>query len=172
MDPASFKSTILDFLREHQAFAEPLVFVLGFAEGIPLLSFVVPSSALFLAIGSAQGTLGGGLWTLWASAATGAMLGDCLTYGVGRHFKHRVHRIWPLSRHPERLARGHALFERWGAPVVVVGKFLGFMRPIIPVVAGIVHMPLAAFLLANALSSVIWAGAFLAPGWGLGRLFQ
>lgn len=163
----SLKISILSFLREHQALAEPLVFVLGFAEGIPLLSFFVPSSALFLAIGSAQGALGGSVWGLWASAAVGAMLGDCVTYAAGRRFKHRAQQMWPLSRHPDRIAKGYALFERWGVLAVFAGKFLGFMRPIIPVIAGVLEMPFLLFLLANAVSSALWAGAFLLPGWGM-----
>lgn len=167
----SLKASIIDFLREHQALAEPVVFVLGFAEGIPLLSFLVPSSALFLAIGSAQGALGGSVWGLWASAAVGAMLGDCVTYAIGRHFKHRAQQMWPFSRHPDRIAKGYALFERWGALAILAGKFLGFMRPIIPVIAGVLEMPFPLFLAANAVSSALWAGAFLLPGWGLGSLF-
>ena len=167
-----FKSTAVAFLREHQALAEPLAFVLGFAEGIPLVSLFVPSSALFLAIGSVQGALGGGFWWTWLAAAAGATLGDCATYALGRHYKHEAQRIWPLSRNPEWLAKGRALLERWGWLAVVGGKFLGVLRPVVPVAAGMLEMPLPLFLLASALSSLAWAGLFLAPGWGIGLLIE
>ncbi|HVY41670.1 MAG TPA: DedA family protein [Hyphomicrobiaceae bacterium] len=172
MDAESIKSSVLAFMQHHQLLAEPIVFALGFAEGIPVLSLFAPSSMLFLAIGSAQGASGGSLWTLWLSGAAGAVLGDCVTYAIGRYFKDQAKYIWPFSRHPERMAQGHALFERWGAGVVLGGKFLGFLRPIVPVIAGILEMPVLLFLIASVASSLLWAGAFLAPGWGLGSLFD
>jgi membrane protein DedA with SNARE-associated domain len=172
MTADSFKDAVVTFLRDHQSLAEPIVFALGFAEGIPLLSWFVPSSALFLAIGSLYGGAGGDIYQLWAAAAAGAVVGDCVTYTLGRFLKDDAQHVWPLSRHAGWLPRGHALFERWGVLVVIGGKFLGFMRPFIPVVAGIVEMPVALFLIASVVSSVAWAGAFLVPSWGIGRLFD
>jgi membrane protein DedA with SNARE-associated domain len=167
----SLTESIIGFLREHQTLAEPVVFALGFAEGIPVVSLFVPSSALFLAIGSAQGAIGGGILGLWSSAAAGAMLGDCVTYAIGRCFKQQAQRMLSVSRHPERIAKAYALLERWGGLAVFVGKFLGLMRPIIPMLAGMLRMPLVLFLALNAVSSMIWAAAFLMPGWGLVAFF-
>lgn len=172
MDGETLKASVLLFLHNHQSLAAPIVFFLGFAEGIPVLSLICPSSMLFLAIGTAQGAAGGSLWTLWVSGAAGAVLGDCITYGVGRYFKDRAKTVWPLSQHPERWAQGHALFERWGIATVLVGKFLGFLRPIVPIIAGGLQMQVSLFLIASVLSSFLWAGAFLAPGWGLGSVLD
>jgi membrane protein DedA with SNARE-associated domain len=170
--PDSLYTTVVTFLRDHQGLAEPIVFVLGFAEGIPLISLFVPSSALFLAIASLQGALGGGFWWMWLSAAGGAMLGDCATYAIGRRFKHEVQNVWPFSRYPDWLRKGRALLERWGWLAVLGGKFLGFLRPFVPAAAGVAEMPIPLFLLASALSSLAWAGVFLAPGFGLSLLLE
>lgn len=152
------------------AYAEPLVFMLGFAESIPALSLFVPSSALFLAIGTAHASAGGSFWELWLAAAVGAVAGDCVTYALGRLLRDDVERLSYFSVRPQALATGHAIFERWGPLAVLGGKFTGFARPFIPIVAGIVAMPFPLFLGASALSSLAWAGAFLAPGYGL-KLF-
>ncbi|MGH7486414.1 MAG: DedA family protein, partial [bacterium] len=168
----SITDGMLVFLREHQSLAGPIVFALGFAEGVPLLSWFVPSSTLFLAIGSIYGGLGGDVVSLVCSAAAGAVLGDCVTYAIGRLLKDDAPRVWPLSRHADWLPKAHAMFERWGILVILGGKFLGFMRPLIPVVAGMLEMPIARFLLASVISSFVWAGAFLVPSWGLGRLID
>lgn len=166
------KTTAVAFLRDHQALAEPLVFALGFAEGIPLLSLFVPSSALFLAIGSLHGALGGSFWGMWLSASAGAMLGDCATYAIGRRYKNDVQHVWPFSRYPDWLTKGRRMLDRWGWLAVLGGKFLGFLRPFVPAAAGVVEMPVPLFLLASAFSSLAWAGVFLAPGWGLGLLVE
>lgn len=157
---------IVRLIRENLHLAEPGVFLLGFAEGIPVVSLFVPSSALFLGIGTVHSQLGGSFPRVWMAASLGAVLGDLATYAVGRFFKERTAHIWPFSRNPEWLPKGHALMARWGALAVLGGKFLGFLRPFIPVVAGIVEMPPWKFLLASVLSSLAWAGVFLAPGYG------
>lgn len=160
-------SWLIDLVRRHMALAEPAVFLMGFAEGIPGLSLLVPSTPLFLGIGAAHAAAGGQFWHLWLAASAGAVLSDCIVYGFGRAFKHRAREAWPLSRHPEWWPKGHALIERWGALAVLGGKFTGFMRPFIPAAAGVLEMPFWQFLPASILSSLAWAGAFLGPGYGI-----
>ena len=50
---------------------------------------------------------------------------------------------------------------------VVGSKFLGMMRPFVPVVAGATGMRWPLFLIASAISCLMWSGAFLGPGHGL-----
>lgn len=167
MSFASIIDALVAFVRDHIAFAQPIVFGLGFAEGIPGLSLLVPSSALFLGIGAAHSAAGGSFWSLWLAASCGAVVGDCVTYLVGRFFRADIARLKAFKRHPDWLERGHQLFERWGVLAIVGGKFMGFMRPFLPVIAGIVEMPFLYFLPASIVSSLAWAGAFLAPGYGI-----
>lgn len=172
MTDVSIISQVGDIVRAHLALAEPIVFVMGFAEGIPGLSLLVPSSALFVAIGTVHGAAGGAFWHLWLAASAGAVIGDCVTYSIGRYFKSEAATLPLLARHPGWMERGHALFESWGVLAVVGGKFLGFMRPFIPILAGVLEMPLRHFLPASIVSSLAWAGAFLAPGYGLKLLID
>ncbi len=166
----SFTETIVAFLRDNQYLADPLVFILGFAEGVPVVSLFVPSSALFLAIGSVQGAFGGSFVSLWLSATVGAIIGDLVTYGIGRYFKDEAQRVWPLSHRPELLNKGRALIDRWGILAILGGKFLGFMRPFLPIAAGVMEMNFIVFCVASVVSSLAWSGVFLAPGFGLLQL--
>lgn len=167
MSDPSFKEALVGFVRDNLALAEPIVMLMGFAEGIPGLSLLVPSTPLFLAIGAAHAAAGGQFVYPWLAAAFGAVASDCLIYALGRFFKNDAQRIWPLSRNPDWLAKGQALFARWGLLAVVGGKFAGLARPFIPAVAGISEMPLWQFLPASIVSSLAWAGAFLGPGYGI-----
>ncbi len=167
MSIEAIRDRLMTLVREHLALAEPIVFLMGFAEGIPGLSLLVPSSALFLAIGGVHGAAGGQFWHLWLAASIGAVAGDCATYALGRWLEKHPERLRTLRLDPKALAKGQALFARWGALAVLGGKFTGFARPFIPIVAGIVTMPFPLFLVSSCLSSLAWAGAFLAPGYGL-----
>lgn len=163
---------LVDFVRAHAHLAEPIVFVLGFAEGIPLLSLAVPSSAIFLGLGSVHAATGGLFAPVWLAATLGAILGDIVTYSFGRALEARAESIWPISRNPELLVRARGAFERWGIAAVVGGKFIGPLRALIPIAAGMSRMPLPMFLAASVVSSAMWSGVFLGPGWGLAMVWR
>lgn len=167
MTLASLKDSLVALVRENMALAEPAVFFMGFAEGIPGLSLLVPSTALFLGIGAVHAAAGGQFWHLWLAASLGAIMSDLIVYAIGRRYRNEAVNVWPLSRHPDWWPKGHALFARWGILAVAGGKFTGFMRPFVPAVAGMLEMPLWQFVPASIVSSLLWAGAFLTPGYGI-----
>lgn len=164
---AGLKDQLLAHISANIAFAEPLVFVLGFAESIVFLSLLVPSTVLFLAIGGLHQAAGGHFVPLWLAAASGAFLGDIVSYAIGRYLKNEVAGIWPFSKKPEWYVLARAFFQRWGMLGVVGSKFFGMLRPFVPVVAGAAVMPWPLFLISSAVSCLAWAGAFLGPGHGL-----
>jgi membrane protein DedA with SNARE-associated domain len=166
----TFKDQALALAREHIALAEPIVFALGFAESLVFVSLLVPSSALFVAIGGIHGAAGGSLLTTALAGGLGAFLGDIVSYALGRYFKADVGNVWPFTRNPGWYVASVAFFRQWGFLSVLGGKFLGFMRPFIPVVAGASSMPFPLFVLASATSSLVWAAVFLSPGYGVALL--
>lgn len=161
---------IMGFVREHQAWTPLIVFALGFAESIAFVSLFVPSTILFLGIGGLHSAAGGRFIEVWLAGAAGAAVGDVISYLCGRWFKNDVHRIWPFTRMPDLVPKARAVFERWGFWSLIGGKFVGALRPFVPVVAGMLDMPWLIFLLGTVVSSLIWAGVFLAPGYGVGLL--
>ncbi len=156
--------------RDHVAWTPWIVFALGFAESIAFVSLFVPSTILFLAIGGLHSAAGGDFMPVWLAGAAGAVIGDIVSYFAGRHFKDRIERIWPFDRMPGLLPKARALFERWGFWSILAGKFIGALRPFVPVVAGMMDMPWLLFLMGSIVSSIIWAGVFLAPGYGVALL--
>ncbi|MFN3867793.1 MAG: DedA family protein [Hyphomicrobiaceae bacterium] len=165
-------ANVLAFVTEHIAYAEPIVFVLGLAESIVFLSLLVPSTVLFLGIGGLHNAAGGHFVPLWLSAAAGAFVGDVLSYALGRYLREDVANIWPFTKKPEWYVLARAFFKKWGVAGVIGSKFLGMMRPFVPVVAGAASMPWPAFLLASAASCLLWSAAFLGPGHGLVQMFR
>jgi len=154
----------LDFVREHEAWAAPIVLALAFGESLAFLSLLLPATAILLGVGVLIGESGIAFWPIWIAAAIGAILGDWLSYWVGLKLKHRVAHVWPLSRHPDLLPRGHRFFERWGATGVFAGRFFGPLRASVPLVAGVCDMPAFTFQLMNVASGFVWATGILAPG--------
>lgn len=166
---SQWKDALIALVSEHIALAEPLVFLLGFAESIVFVSLLVPSTVLFLGIGGLHHAAGGSFVPLWLAAATGAFIGDIVSYAIGRYYKQDIANTWPFSRKPEWYVLARAFFQKWGALGIIISKFLGMMRPFVPLVAGATSVSWAVFLPASAVSCLIWSAAFLGPGYGLGE---
>jgi hypothetical protein len=99
---------------------------------------------------------------LWA--AIGAVAGDGLSYWLGRHFDKQLRSIWPFTKHPDLIPRGEQFFHKHGGKSVLFGRFIGPIRPIIPAIAGIMHMNPYHFYFVNILSALTWAPIVLLPG--------
>ncbi|MGM0521340.1 MAG: DedA family protein, partial [Pseudomonadota bacterium] len=148
------------------------VLAISLVESLALVGLLVPGVVLITSAASLAGHQDIALAWLIGAAFIGAILGDGISYALG--FKHReqVTQRWPLSQHPEWLARGTRFFERYGAWSVFIGRFVGPVRPIIPLVAGMMRMPPRTFIWANLASAVLWAPAYVLPGYLLGRTWQ
>lgn len=164
-----FVADLGQFLEQHQVWAAPIVGLIVFGESLAVVGLVVPATAIMLVIG---GLLGGGVLhplPVVVCAILGAVLGDIVSYAVGRSMGPRVVYRWPFARYREQVARTRLFFRRFGFATIFFGRFLGPIRSTVPLVAGIMAMDQRRFQLANVLSAILWAPVMLAPGWLLGR---
>jgi membrane protein DedA with SNARE-associated domain len=155
---------VIELVRHHSVWVVPVVFALAFCESFAFVSLLVPATVILVAIGGMVGLSGIEYWSIWTSAAIGATVGDWLAYVLAVRFQRQLLHLWPLSRHPDLVSRGFAFFERWGVGAVFAGRFLGPLRAIVPIAAGVCGMGWLRFQIANATSAVVWAAGILAPG--------
>jgi undecaprenyl-diphosphatase len=99
---------------------------------------------------------------VWACAA----LGDSLSFLVGQ----RLGRGF-LLRHGHRVRITHERFEqveryleRHGGKTIVIGRFLGFVRPLAPFIAGSSRMPYRRFLPYSVVGTALWGSTFCLLG--------
>ena len=153
----------LQFVRENETLIEVILFLLAFGESIVLFSFFIPASVLFLGIGGLHAASGGDILPLILAGTAGAFLGDVVSYWIGWRYRENLHKVWPFRSNPDWLPNARRFFDRWGIPGVVIAKFVGPMRPIVPTISGAVAMPGVPFVAASVISSFIWACVFLLP---------
>ncbi|MGA7800376.1 MAG: DedA family protein, partial [Gammaproteobacteria bacterium] len=171
MFPATLQP-LLDWLAAHPTWAGLAVFVIAGSESLAVVGLFVPGALLLFGVGAlvAAGSLELGPTLAWATA--GAVAGDGLSFWLGRHFHQRLRLMWPFNRSPELMARAVDFFYRHGGKSVVMARFVGPLRPIIPAVAGMLDMSAARFFWINVLSAAVWAPAYILPGMALGASLQ
>ncbi|MCM8730078.1 DedA family protein [Hephaestia sp. GCM10023244] len=157
------------FVENHRMWAGPVLGLIAFGESLAIVGLFVPATALMLMIG---GLIGSGLIDplpvlLWSVA--GSVLGDAMSYALGRWSGRRLYYRSPLRKHRAMVARARLFFRKYGFWSVLVGRFLGPIRSTIPLVAGVMRMPQRPFQLANVVSALVWVPVMLAPGYFTAR---
>jgi len=164
MSIEEYVQPVIEFVREHEAWAAPVVFALAFGESLAFISLLIPAWGARVAIGALISTGSINFWPVWVAGALGAACGDWLSYWIGKKLEGAVAHMWPLSRHPELIPKGEAFIKKWGALGIFIGRFSGPLRASVPLVAGIFEMPYWRFQLANFSSAFVWAAVLLTLG--------
>lgn len=144
------------------------MFVVALSESLAVIGLVVPGATVMLAAGALIALGAMSFWTTTLLAVTGAIIGDGISFWIGRRYRDQLRGVWPFRRHPDWLARGEAFFQRHGGKSVAFGRFVGPVRAFVPIVAGMLGMPPATFYTMNVLSALAWAPAYLLPGMAFG----
>jgi len=160
----AYGQQIVEFVKLHEAWAAPIVFLLAFGESLAFISLLLPAWAALVGIGVLISSGGVNFWPVWVAGSVGAALGDWLSYWIGGKLGPPVAHVWPLSAHPTLIPKGEAFVKRWGVLAIFIGRFFGPLRASVPLVAGIFAMPYWRFQIANFTSAFMWAGVLLTIG--------
>lgn len=144
---------------------------LAFMESLAIIGIFTPGIALLATGALAAGAAATPLSWLLAAGWFGAALGDGLSFLLGR-------RIGPGVRDPARYPRltawmrpGERLIDRYGVLALVIGRFLGPIRPVLPLAAGMLRMPTPRFMTLNVVTAIAWSPAYLLPGYLVGAAY-
>ena len=159
---------LLDWISRHPLAAGIVIFLIAFGDALLIVGVAIPATPLLFAVGTLVG-LGhiDGTYAVLC-AALGAFCGDGVSYLAGRRYGDSLKTRWPFAQNPHWLERGDAAFRRHGMKSLVIGRFVGAIRPFIPAIAGMVRMPAPKYAFATGIAALLWAIAFVAPGWVFG----
>lgn len=159
---------LLQWLNANPQLAGVATFVISAAESIAIIGTLIPGSITMTAIGTLAGA---GIIPLYETilwAILGAIVGDGISYWLGYYFKDRLRNLWPFKDNPGILERGEGFVHHYGVMSVFIGRFIGPVRAMVPLVAGMLGMRPLQFTIANILSAIGWAPAYMLPGILLG----
>jgi membrane protein DedA with SNARE-associated domain len=145
---------------------------LGVGAALLLEDFGLPLPGETALVVSAVVAAGGGLnvFGVFGIGFLAAVIGDNLSYLLGRYAGRalvvRFGRYVGLTE--KRLAATEAFFARRGGWIIVIARFFDGLRQANGIVAGIVGMPWARFLILNAIGAALWVGTWTTIGYAAG----
>lgn len=165
--------------HDFAALAEPgvvwvvylVLFTTLFLENGLLPASFLPGDSLLLLAGAliAKGVMGF-LPTLLI-LTIGASLGCWLSYLQGRWLGHTsLVKGWLLQLPVQYHQRAHVLFNRHGLMALLIGRFLAFVRTLLPTMAGISGLSSTRFQLFNWLSGLLWVGSVISLGYAFSQI--
>lgn len=165
---------LIDLVSRLGDWGYAVVFLAAALESGAFLGLLVPGESLVLVAGFLASRHVLDLDALIVVVSFGAALGDNVSYQLGRW----LGRGW-LERHrgmfgmaSARLERAEAFIARHGGKAVFLGRFVGFSRALVPLLAGASRMPLREFTLYNVLGAACWAATLVPLGYVLGASWQ
>jgi undecaprenyl-diphosphatase len=151
-----------------------LVAFMAMAETAAFLGFIAPGefTIIFGGVLAGEGTLS--IWLLigivWVSIVIGDSIGFMLGRRLGRGFAERHgHRVRLTE---DRLRKVDAYFARHGGKTIFFGRWLGFVRPLMPFTAGTSGMAYKQFLPYDVLSAGLFGSFFCMLGFIFWRSFE
>ncbi|MGP1947239.1 MAG: DedA family protein [Arsenophonus sp. NC-PG7-MAG3] len=152
-----------------------ILFIILFLENGILPAAFLPGDSLLILVGVliAKGTINYPLTIIILTA--GASLGCWVGYLQGKWLvNNKIAQNW-LSHLPEHYQqRAYSLFHRHGLAALLMGRFLAFIRTILPIIAGLSGLPNGRFQFFNWLSGLLWVLILSTIGYIFGKspLFQ
>lgn len=142
---------------------------------VPAIPMLVVAGAL-----ASQGEFG--YTALLLTALVAALGGDIPWYFAGRRYGHRVLRtLCRIAIEPDSCVKQtESIFERWGAPALIVAKYVPGFATVAPPLAGAMQVGFRSFLLYSAIGALLWVSVPVVLGaifsaeveWALQRLSE
>ncbi|MEH0833369.1 DedA family protein [Pectobacterium cacticida] len=148
-----------------------ILFTTLFLENGLLPASFLPGDSLLLLTGAmiAKGVMS--FFPTMILLTVAASLGCWLSYLQGRWLGDtRMVKGWLLQLPAHYHQRAHLLFHRHGLAALLVGRFLAFIRTLLPTMAGISGLNNLRFQIFNWLSGLLWVGGIVSLGYALSHI--
>ncbi len=149
-------------LLQYYGLAFVFVNVLALQAGLPM-----PAYPTLIVTGALASRGGYSMAALLATAVAASLIADILWYAAGRRIGGRVlQTLCRVSLSPDSCVRQtESIFTRWGAPSLMVAKFVPGFASVATAMAGVLRIPLWRFIPADAIGAALWSGVAIALGY-------
>ena len=124
------------FITQSVAYSLIAIALVAFLESLALVGLLLPGTVLMAALGALIGSGEVNFYEAWAVGIIGCLLGDWISFWLGWRFKKPLHRWSFLKKHKALLDKTEHALHQHSMFTILVGRFVGPTRPLVPMVAG------------------------------------
>jgi membrane protein DedA with SNARE-associated domain/membrane-associated phospholipid phosphatase len=146
-----------------------LVFLIAFGESFVFTGMFVPGTVFVVIAGGFAAHGDYSFWGIVCSSVLASFLGDGLSYELGRRGRTHLDRRPFLKKHIER---AKPFFKRHQGKSIILGRFIGPTRPVIPFLAGVADMQRSHYYPLSMVSGLLWSIGYAAIGYIFGAAWK
>lgn len=141
-----------------------IITLISFLESLALIGLLIPGIVLMSALGTLIGQGKLGFYPSCLASITGCLLGDWVSYYVGWTFKNWIHNLYLFKKYNKILEKTRDALHNHSSITILIGRFIGPTRPLIPLLSGMLKLPLKKFIIPNLIGCLIWPAIYFSPG--------
>lgn len=147
------------------------LFLIIFIEtGLVIMPFL-PGDSLLFAIGAFTANGSFDYWTITFALLFAAIIGDTVNYAIGKYFGAKfLEKQNGKLINRAHLEAAHDFYEKYGAKMIIMARFVPIVRTFAPFVAGISKMSYKKFMSYNIIGGTVWIFSFISLGYFFGNL--
>jgi membrane-associated protein len=140
-----------------------------FGESFVLTGLIMPGTTILLIMGGLSLYGYYDLTLLCIAAYVGSILGNAVSYEIGRWNKSFIERRMSEQKH---FVIAQKFFRKHGGKSIILSRFIGAIRAIVPFVAGAAGMERIPFYAYTFIGGLIWITSYLGFGYAFGYAWQ
>jgi len=144
-----------------------------FIETATIFGSFLPGDSLIFILGIALSTsLDFPIWLAVPIIIASAIAGSQVGYWTGRKLGPAIlkKRKRNFLFNEENIAKSHAIIDKYGPRAIVLARFIPVLRALVPLFVGMMGMESKKYFKYNVIGALLWGGALLILGWGLGNI--
>jgi len=146
------------------------LFFAAFVESFAVIGIFIPGVVLLAIISGMAASADMHIASVLIIVYSASCIADISSYLIGVRLNKRIDSIWPFKTNPGWLIKGKEFFKTYGILGVFIGRFIGPVRPVMPITAGSMGMKFKHFLAVDLFSGLIWAPMYSLPGYFAGKV--
>lgn len=144
------------FITQSTVYSLMAVVLVAFLESLALVGLILPGTVLMAGLGALIGSGELSFWHAWLAGIVGCLLGDWISFWLGWRFKKPLHRWSFLKKNKALLDKTEHALHQHSMFTILVGRFVGPTRPLVPMVAGMLDLPVAKFITPNIIGCLLY----------------
>lgn len=158
------ESWLTNFITQSLTYSLLAVGIISFLESLALVGLLLPGIILMTTLGALIGNGKLLFYPAWISGTIGCLLGDWISYYTGLYFKNWLSNFRFLKKNQNLFNKTKSILYNHSMMAIIVGRFIGPTRPLIPMVSGMLKLPLKKFILPSIIGCILWPPVYFFPG--------